>query len=190
MKIDTSKQPSDEQRERHAIIISLVFLLTGFIILWITKSLIKIEGEAALISLLLIPMFIYVIVSGKIKEFKGPGGLGATFFETASQSVRIATEKIEPSIAEMQVVEKEGILALERKRQELNEAYPTIMTLTLGKINDPNHYDSRDVLRYLEFLSQFRNFKFVVFIDSNSRFVAYMPHWALKGLLNNSNLGE
>jgi hypothetical protein len=56
MKIDAPKQASNEQRERHAIIISLLFLLVGFIILWVTKSLIKIEGDAVLISLLLIPI--------------------------------------------------------------------------------------------------------------------------------------
>ncbi|HEY0073379.1 MAG TPA: CBS domain-containing protein [Abditibacteriaceae bacterium] len=190
MRVDTPTPTSDEQKQHRAIIVSLLFLLTGFIVLWLTKTLIKIEGEAVLISLLLIPAFVYVIVSGRIKEFKGPGGFEATFFETASQSVNIATEKIEPSVAEMQVVAKEGVRALERKRQELNEAHPTIMTLTLGEISNPSNYNRQDVLTYLEFLSQLRNFKFVVIMDRNKSFVAYMPHWALKGLLDNPNLGH
>src|SRR6266516_2473000 len=61
------------------------------------------------------------------------------------------------------------------------------MVMELGK---RNYYQREAVLKYLEMLSQFRNFKFVVFADKSNQFVAYMPSWAVKGLLSKQQLGD
>jgi CBS domain-containing protein len=46
------------------------------------------------------------------------------------------------------------------------------------------------VSKYMIYLSQFRNFKLVVFLDSQERFVAYMPSWAFKNLNTLPELGD
>ena len=61
------------------------------------------------------------------------------------------------------------------------------MIMELGKTN---YYRREDVLAYLELLSRFRNFKFVVFVNSKRQFVAYMQSWAVKGLLSKPQLGD
>lgn len=172
--------------EIRAIGISILFLVLGFGVLWFAKSVISIEGDMVFISLLLIPILVYVIISGKLEELKGPGGLEAKFVKAAAEAISIASDEVKPSVEEMQVVLKENLSVLEKKRRELNEAQPIVMIMELGK---GDYYRREVVLEYLEMLSQFRNFKFVVFVDNNNRFVAYMPSWALKGLLSKPQLG-
>jgi hypothetical protein len=180
------KSEKQENREGKAIIAALGFLLLGLVALWVTKSILEIEGDMVYVALLFVPILIYAIYSGKLEELKGPGGLEAKFTKAANESVNPASEEIAPSVEDMQIVEKAGMNLLEQKRKQLNEAQPIIMIMELGK---GDYYRRDAVLAYLELLSQFRNFKFVVFVDSNKEFVAYMPTWAVSGLLRKPELG-
>jgi hypothetical protein len=183
-------------KEIRAIWLSVLFLFLGCIVAWIIKSVLKIEGDAVFVSLLLIPLLVYAIISGKLEELKGPGGLEAKFAKAASESVSIASEEIKPSVEEMQMVSKESVKFLERKQREIDETKPIVMLMKLGKTSEDDYsqserdyYGRQAVLQYLEALSKFRNFKFIVFVDINQRFLAYMPSWALKGLLSEPELG-
>jgi len=180
-------EPKRDNQEIRAIVTSILFLALGFLVLWVAKSIMKIEGDAVFISLLFIPILVYVIISGKIEELKGPGGLEAKFAKAANETITAASEEVRLSMEDMQIVLKESMSLLEKKRRELNEAQPIAMIMELGK---RNYYGREAVLGYLEMLSQFRNFKFVVFVDNNKRFVAYMPSWAVKGLLSKPELGN
>jgi hypothetical protein len=80
-----------------------------------------------------------------------------------------------------QVVAKEGVRNLvERKAKEIDESKPIVMTMSIG---GQAQYNAPDVEQYMKVLSQFRNFKFVVFLDPEETFAAYMPSWALRQLL-------
>lgn len=173
------------KRELKAIAISLVFLIIGFAAIWFVKTYLLVEDRTLFVSVLLAPILVYVITSGRLKEFKGPGGIEAKFAEAARESISITTEKI--STEEMQIIAKEGVPALKRKRENLNESKPIVMTMTLGKTD---YYEKQAVLEYIDLLSQFRHFKFTVFIDEGNRFVAYMPSWTLKELLRKPELGK
>ena len=174
--------------ESKAILAAILFLLLGFVVVWVVKAVLKIEGDIAYITLIFVPILIYAIYSGKLEEFKGPGGIEAKFAKAANESVSPASEELSPSVEEMQIVEKEGMSLLEKKKAQLNGVQPIIMIMELGK---GDYYRRADVLAYLGLLSQFRNFKFVVFIDKISReFVAYMPSWAVTGLLSKPQLGD
>jgi len=182
--LDTNQQ---DNKDKKALTIAALFLVLGLLVAWLAKAVLKIEGDATFVSLMLFPLLIYLILSGKLEEFKGPGGWEAKFTKAANETISAASEKIELSTEDMQIIQKESIRYLERKKQELNEAQPIIMTMELGK---RDYYRRMVVLNYLETLSQFRNFKFVVFIDKEKRFVAYMPSWALKGVLKLDELGD
>ncbi|GEM_PF-2079160 len=186
--MDESRKDSlREYKELKAIGISLLFLILGFAVVWLTKAVVKIEGNAVYVSLLLIPILVYTIISGRLKEFKGPGGLEARFSEAASQAIKPVSETIEPSVEEMQIIAKEGMRALQRKKPDIDETRPIVMTMILGK---GYYYDWNAVRQYMNFLAQYRNFKFVVFLDDKERFVAYMPSWAFKGLISLPELAD
>lgn len=178
---------AEEHRERRAIIFSSLFLILGLFVVWFTTMVLKVEGDAVLVSLLLAPVLVYVILSGRIKELRAPGGLAITFAATATESVTAVSETVQPSEEDMQIVAKEGVQALERKREKLNEAQPIVMTMVLGR---GRYYNREDTLRYIDVLSQFRSFRFVVFVDDSGRFVAYTPVSSFKGILRVPELGE
>lgn len=142
--------------------------------------------EGFLVSLLLLPLLVYVILSGKIQELKGPGGLEAKFSTIANQSISAASETIKPESDELQSVLKESTVALEQKVQELNDSKPILMLMHLGS----NSYGIEAAIKYIEVLSQFRNFKFVAFLDHRKRFVGFMSAWAVKSLLQKRGLGD
>jgi CBS domain-containing protein len=174
------------RREAIAILVSIFFLALGFIAVWISKEFLKQEGDTLFVALLFVPIIVYVIFSGRLKELRA-GGLEAKFIDIAEQSVEVASETIEPSTEEMEIVAKGDIKELQRRLQRLDESKPIILTLALGKIG---YYDRQAGLQYIEALSQYRNFKFVVILDSENKFVAYIPSWAMLQILRLEGLGS
>jgi hypothetical protein len=142
--------------------------------------------EGFLVSLLLLPLLVYVILSGRIQELKAPGGLEAKFSTIANQSISVASEKVKPETDELQSVLKESTVPLEQKVQELDDSKPILMLMELGS----NSYGVEAAIKYIEVLSQFRNFKFVVFLDYRKRFVGFMSAWSVKTLLQKRGLGD
>lgn len=173
-------------RETVGIVVSILFLALGFLAMWLSQEFLKLEGETVLVFLLLVPIIVYTIFSGRLSELRA-GGLEAKFVNVARQSVELASETIEPSMGEMEIVAKQGATELPRRIQRLDESKPIILTLTLGK---EGHYHREVWLQYMEALSQYRNFKFVVILDHEDKFVAYIPSWAMLQILRVQDLGE
>lgn len=177
-----------KRKDLKAIGLSLLFLATGFFVVWLTKGLLDVEGDAVFVSLLLIPLVVYMVLSGRLQELKGPGGLEFRFADVAQDSVQVQEQSIAPSIDELDLVAKGPLEELEKLRDRIDEARPTVMTIQLVA-SGPPFYGPHAIATYLEFLSKFRNFKFVVFLDPAGRFVAYMAHWALADILRKPELG-
>jgi len=174
------------RRETVGIVVTVLFLALGFLSMWLSKEFLKLEGEAVLVFLLLVPIIVYTIFSGRLSELRA-GGLEAKFVNVAGQSAEFASETIEPSVGEMEVVAKEGARQLQRQLERLDESKPITLTLTLGK---EGYYHREVWLRYMEALSQYRNFRFVVILDHENKFVAYIPSWAMLQILRMEALGE
>lgn len=180
-----SKQPA--RKEITAILISVLFLVLGFLTIWIARAVMDVEGDAVFVSLLFVPILVYVIFSGRLKEIRAPGGLEAKFSDAAAKSVEPAFEPVEASIGEMQVVTKGGISDLRSYIPRVDESKPIILTVTLGV---QNYYGRTALQLYMDALSQYRNFKFMVMLDSDGKFVAYMPSWMTRQILSLESLGE
>ncbi len=176
------------RREAIAILVSIFFLALGFIAVWVSKEFLKQEGDTLFVALLFVPIVVYVIFSGRLKELRA-GGLEAKFVDTAEKSVELASKTIEPSLSEMGIVAKEGVKELQKQISYIDESRPIILTLILGKEEYYNYNRSLGV-EYLETLSHYRNFKFVVFLDKEKKFVAYIPSWAMLRILRMDALGD
>jgi len=171
--------PDSTRNEWPAIVTAIASVALGLVVVWLAKTLLGSIDGSVLIALVLLPLLVYLITSGKLAEFKAPGGIEAKFAQAAAESVSPASETI--AYDDPQVVAKEGVRnLLDRKAREIDESKPVVMTMTIG---GQSQYSPTDVEQYLGVLSQFRNFKFVVFVDRDERFAAYMPSWALKQLL-------
>jgi hypothetical protein len=96
------------RKEIPAILASILFLALGFVAIWLTKSVLKISGDSVFVSLLFVPILVYLIFSGRLKEIRAPGGLEAKFAEVAQKSAEAPAETIEASVDEMLKVAKGG----------------------------------------------------------------------------------
>src|SRR6185436_3790701 len=67
------------QKELWAMLTSLLFLLLGIVVILALHSM-EITGDTLIIAMLLLPIVIWAMVSGRIKTFKA-GDLEATFNE-------------------------------------------------------------------------------------------------------------
>ena len=165
---------------------SLMFVMLGLLFVWLAKRYLKLDGDAVLVALLVLPAVIYMIFSGRLSELKA-GGLEAKFAGVAAAPVEPASESVAGSVAEMQMVAKLGTGELKRRLQRLDESKPITLTLTTGK---DLYYDRSALRTYVEELSRFRNFKFVIVLDHENRLVAYLPSWALSQILKLEALGD
>jgi CBS domain-containing protein len=172
--------------EWSAVVVAIGSVAIGLAVVWLAQRFVQpIEGSV-LIALMLLPFFVYLIASGKLAEFKAPGGIEAKFAQAAAESVRPASETV--AYDDPQVIAKETIRSLlDRKTKEIDESKPVVMTMSIG---GTARYGSSDIAQYLKVLTQFRNFKFIVFLDKDQRFVAYMPSWALNQLVTIPELAD
>jgi CBS domain-containing protein len=173
------KSPTFRQ-ETPSIVLSIAFLAFGLLTVWVSKTVLKLDSNAVFVSLLLLPIVVYVIVSGRLGELKAPGGLEAKFVTASGATVEGVAETIEPSEDDMVVIEKAGASALQSRLTNLDESRPIVLKLTLGR---EGNYDRRIWRDYMEALSQYRAFKFVLFLNSDGKFVAYAPSWVILQIL-------
>lgn len=68
----------------------------------VAKTMLGVTESATLIALILVPLIVYGVASGRLTEFKGPGGWGATFREVASKAVELT----EVAIQETAIIQK------------------------------------------------------------------------------------
>lgn len=167
-------------KEVTGILLSILFLALGFLALWLAKYKLSVAGDAVFVSLLLVPMIVYVIVTGRLGELKAPGGLEAKFVNVAQEpAAEIASERVEVVREEMEVVTKSGTDELARLERLLDGSKRIVLALPLGK----THYDRSAAEQYIERFLRYRSFTFVVFLDKQDRLVAHIASWAMLRIL-------
>jgi len=153
-----------------SIAVAVVFLGVSLLIVWVVRSVLGVEGQAVLVTLMVIPVIVYVIVSGKIKEFRSPWG-SATF-----QAGQPVAEALEVSDFKVEMATAEDIRSVARgddeKLEKLRRTQPALLTLELGK---EERYGPGQVREYVEVLSESPNFRSVVFVNPQGQFEGSMP---------------
>ena len=92
-------------KKTESILITLSFCILGFLSIWIAKNSLGLEEETTYIAFLIFPILIYMVVSGRIVEFKA-FGTEAKFSELAQKTIEPTLETIEASIREMEMLAK------------------------------------------------------------------------------------
>jgi|SRR5579859_687639 len=141
-----------------AIAQSILFLVFGFLILWIAKTKFNIQQDAVLVILVLIPVLLYLILSDKLQEFSA-GGVSAKFNAVAQRQI-VKDEGLE--LLEIKLLMKESRSALPRYLQELRSHPEKYFTLAV-KLGQP--YDCEVLLQFLKAMSRFPNFKFFIVLE-------------------------
>lgn len=154
-----------------ATVISVIFVYKVF----------GITDSAIIVSLLIIPLLTYGILSGRLRELSGPGGWGAKFSEAAAKRLSPTKAALSLTRLEMDVIPKESLARLDERIGKIRDGRPIVLTMTLG--SPSIQYDPLAVSKVIDALSNFRGFKFIVITDTHDHLIAYFPHWSLKELL-------
>jgi hypothetical protein len=147
----------------------------------------EMETDTVLVALLLAPLVAYAALSLDISEI-GFAGFKAKFGKAASEKIDHNFGKIGPSFQDLAEVGQRGVLALEEmlENYHLSEAKPIVMILKAGV----GGYPRQETLGFIEKLSRYRSFQFVVIVDRDDRVKGYMPSWAARRVLGNQNTGD
>lgn len=159
-------------------IIALYFILifVGNNVLHITIT------DSSAVFLSLIPFVAYLILSGKIREFKG-GGIEVKFKEAIEKEVNFKPERVH--YIGYTMVGKGSRKALSNTILEIMKSPFAALSLTIGQ-----HYDYTLLRDYLKELVQFGFFKHVLFIDNNSKLQGFMLARVLLSYLRKDQMGN
>ncbi len=109
------------KKELRPLLFSLLFLGLGVFVLWVVNSLLRQDpdtsmGEVVLVSLLVMPILVYAILSGSLTKLKGPSGWEATFNAVATAPVNETTDHDRVSVEEDSLIlAKGGVEEFERQ---------------------------------------------------------------------------
>jgi hypothetical protein len=112
------KKSGDDLR---LLLMSLLFVCLGLVLLWAARYWMNdpatAMGDAVFVALLIMPILIYAIISGRLTELRGPGGLGATFNNVVTTSVSETVDQDLVSVDQqgVELVEKGDLSGLHKK---------------------------------------------------------------------------
>ena len=166
---------------------SILLLAFGILALWFTKTILKIDLGVVSVIVAIAPFIIYLILAGRLNEVNVPGGFSLKLSEAAQKRVldqeKLKAEQIEFDRAFS--LEKGDLNLLDRRPLDDYARY-IILTLVLEKkseYSDTPYYQTSAILQYLKTLSQYRNFKFLVILDSDEKVFAYITPWQIMQIL-------
>ncbi|MEJ2055232.1 MAG: hypothetical protein P8X42_15050 [Calditrichaceae bacterium] len=152
------------------IILTLIFFVLLIIITaaaWGFQDAADRKVESIYVIIAVIPFIIYLILSDKLKGFKG-GGIELILRDAADKEVSgyVADDKIEVS-PEPQM-EKQSLDMLHEK---IRSQEPSTLSFIIGR---SGYYSDWAVNQYIESLTNMPAFRYILFKDANEKFMAYM----------------
>ncbi|MHA1832837.1 MAG: hypothetical protein ACTSV7_02495 [Candidatus Baldrarchaeia archaeon] len=165
---------------RDIIVIALSLVAIG--IFFALSLLAKIAGlsmsDTTAVFLSIFPFIVYLILSGKISELSG-GGWKVKFREAYEKPVVFETGEV--AYLSYTVTRKSFMEQLEDIKKKLHVTPFVVLSLTLGR-----RYDREVLQKYLEELTKFDYFKYVVFLDGRSKFVGFINARVLLDLVKST----
>jgi hypothetical protein len=149
---------------------TVVLVVLGLLTLWEIANRLKIKGDAIAVLALLFPLLVYLVLSGRLTELSGPGGLNAKFRQASGQPADVAA--IEVSEAPLGV-EKASIEDLETwlKTSAPDRSRPVLLSLIEGRAYEGPVFSS-----YLQRLrGEFSRFVFVNVLDREGKLIVHYP---------------
>ena len=161
---------------------AILFLAIGFGAFYAVDQVTNVKDGVALAAVLIVPLLVYLLLSGRVSDLRAPGGLELRISEVARQTIPMYDGDLESS-----ALSYERVRAVERGRAEsfadhirdITPQDPVVLTLTLG--SEP--IDGSVVAEYAKGLTQFPRFRFVAIVDSHGRLISYMPESAFRHLI-------
>ncbi len=165
-----------------AILLAAGAFILAFVVAFAINRM-KFGDSATFVALLLTPMVVYGVASGKIQEFSAPGGWGAKFRDAAQAAVTptALTTPLNQIAQQFDIIQKAGLAELQGLGARLQKGKPIALSFQLGQQN----YDVDVATKYIEFLLLTDNDMTVLIVDSGRHFVAMTEGTTMLTLLRN-----
>lgn len=153
------------------ILLSIIFFLVLSLIVFGSQHLSpngKIKIETIHIVISLIPFMIMLILSDKLKEIKGPGGIGLSMRDEASKALAPQYEDETIEVNPEVTLEKGGEESL---RSAIQNKQTTTLSLTVGR---ESYYNQEAINYYIHELEKKQELHFIIFNDIAGRFQGFM----------------
>jgi hypothetical protein len=166
--------------EMLAIVSSGAVLLFSVLLLFIvTRVMGKVDG-ATFVAILVVPVLIYALLSGRLQEFSGPGGWGAKFRTAVADAISITP--ILEDAQQLSVVEKGGLEQLRSFADTLDPKLPNAVSLRVGAPS----YVADVIATYIRTLQGIGSATYVVFVnDATGAFIGSANGAQILALLEN-----
>lgn len=152
-------------RDFEAVIAAALSLGLGLAIVILLKKQFGVEDVTVLAVLLIVPLLMYVVVSGRIIELRGPFGLHAIFTKNTIEKEQIKILHI--TAKKNKEIEPLTIEELKKR--------PTALKFILTGDNDLDY----KICDYLDALSKAASFKYVIFTMLSNEFIGMIPAKAI-----------
>lgn len=153
------------------ILISIIFFLTLLLVVYLFA---KVPGEnefrlnAIHLFIALTPFAVLMIVSGKLKEIRGPGGIALSMRDEIQKPIKMEY-KDEQMEVNPEVVQAKG--ELESLQEDISENPTTTLSFQILR---NGYYGQWAIEEYIRRLKRHPYLRNILFIDLNGRFQGYM----------------
>jgi CBS domain-containing protein len=177
-------RPALPARDLTALATALLFVILGFAAIYVVAQVAEVKDGAVLAVVLVVPALLYLMLSGRVNELKGPAGLEVRLSEVAKQTIPVPG-KDSPAgtlaYEELRKVETGRRESFLTRIRDITPAEPVILTLTLGS----HSIDGGAVANYAKGLAQFPRFRFVAILDSDEHghLISYMEERVFRHLI-------
>jgi CBS domain-containing protein len=174
--------PAIPARDAGALGASVLFLVLGFAAIFVVAKVADVKDGVVLAAVLIVPALLYMLLSGRVSDLKGPGGLEVRLAAVANKPIPLHAR--DPGTSALSY---ERVRAVERGRTEsflqhirdITPEDPVVLTLTLGS----GPIDGKAAADYARGLTQFPRFRFVAIVDSHGKLICYMKESAFRHLI-------
>jgi hypothetical protein len=119
-----------------------------------------------------------VIVSGRVSEFKAPGGLEVKLVTMVNQPAEAMASENMQMLGEEVTVVREGEIGGTEPSSALNQSKVILLKIVMG-----HHYDLATLKKDVDWLLRYPMFKIVIFVNTKHRFAAYSSSQAMSQIL-------
>ena len=184
------KQPTGARQEQLTLLRAelaalggaILFIAIGFAGILLVAKVADVKDGTVLATLLLLPALLYLLLSGRVSDLKGPGGLEVQLAKVANQTIPIAGHDqggAALSYEEVRPVERGRAESFLDRVRNITPADPVVLTLTVGS----GKIDGKVAADYARGLTQFPRFRFVAVLNEDKTLISYMEESAFRHVI-------
>jgi CBS domain-containing protein len=154
----------------------------GFAAILLVAKVADVKDGTVLASLLILPALLYLLLSGRVSDLKGPGGLEVQLAKVANQTIPMAGHEqggAALSYEEVRPVERGRAESFLDRVRNITPADPVVLTLTVGS----GKIDGKVAADYARGLTQFPRFRFVAVLNEDKTLISYMDESAFRHVI-------